>query len=201
SDTLGRYAPPKKTLGKTLLTELDNRNLEAHREDAHNDFDYEGLIYQKLSREGPSLAVADVNGDGHEDIFVGGAQDQAATLYLHRGKGKLSPLKTPAFDADKGHEDVAAAFLDVDGDGDMDLVVGSGGNNVNLQRSYRPRLYLNDGQGNFTRSTHELPSTYKNISTIAPHDFDQDGDVDLFIGSRSVVGIYGISPDHLLLEN
>src|SRR5690606_592102 len=94
SNTLGRYAPPKKTLGKTLLTELDNRNLEAHREDAHNDFDYEGLIYQKLSREGPSLAVADVNGDGHEDIFVGGAQDQAATLYLHRGKGKLSPLKT-----------------------------------------------------------------------------------------------------------
>ena len=201
SDTLEIYRVPKKQPIKTLLTELDNRELKAHREDAHNDLDYEGLIYQKLSREGPSLAVADVNGDGHEDIFVGGAQDQAATLYLHRGNGKLSQLKSAIFEADKAHEDVAAAFFDADGDGDMDLVVGSGGNNVNLQRSYRARLYLNDGHGNYTKSPQELPSTFKNIATLAPHDFDQDGDIDLFIGSRSVVGIYGVSPDHLLLEN
>src|SRR5690606_20626672 len=201
SDTLAYYRVPEKAPPSTLLVALDNTGLSPHREDAHNDFDYEGLIYQKLSREGPSLAVADVNGDGHEDIFVGGGQDQAGTLYLHQGQGSLSERKSPAFEADRAYEDVAAAFFDADGDGDMDLVVGSGGNNVNLQRNYRTRLYLNDGQGNFTRSPHELPSTFKNVSTISPHDFDQDGDIDLFIGSRSVVGIYGVDPDHLLLEN
>lgn len=201
SDSLDIYRPPQHAAIRPLWSELDNRGLESHREDAHNDFDHEGLIYQKLSREGPSLAVADVNGDGHEDVFVGGSRDQAATLYLHRGNGKLSPVKSAAFEADKAHEDVAAAFFDADGDGDMDLVVGSGGNHVGLQRTYGPRLYLNDGQGNFTRSPNQLPSTFKNISTIAPHDFDQDGDIDLFIASRSVVGIYGVTPDHLLLEN
>jgi len=195
------YTPPKTGGQKTLMRELDNSVLVSHKEDEHNDLDYEGLIYQKLSREGPALAVADVNGDGHEDVFVGGAQGQSATLYLHQGDGKLVPKRSEAFETDKAHEDVVAAFFDADGDGDLDLVVGTGGNNLNHQRNYRARLYLNDGRGNFEKSPHELPSTFKNISTISPHDFDSDGDVDLFIGSRSVVGIYGVDPDHLLLEN
>jgi hypothetical protein len=84
---------------------------------------------------------------------------------------------------------------------DLDLIVGTGGNQVGEERSYRARIYLNDGSGNFLKSDTKLPSTYANISTIAPNDFDNDGDVDLFIGSRSVVGTYGIDPDHLFLEN
>jgi hypothetical protein len=195
------YTIPKKASKKSFLTELENDLLASHQEDNYNDFDYEGLISHKLSQEGPSLAVADVNGDGNEDFFIGGAKGQPGAIYTHRGNGKVSLNKNTVFEEDKEHEDVAATFFDADGDGDMDLIVGSGGNDVGRQRNYRARLYLNDGNGNFSKSENELPSTFKNISTIAPYDYDNDGDVDLFIGSRSVVGIYGVSPDHLLLEN
>src|SRR5690606_32234523 len=174
-DATTTYTVPKVDPPKTLMRELDNRVLVPHREDGHNDLDYEGLAYQKLSQEGPALAVADVNGDGHEDIFIGGAQGQEASLYLHRGNGRIVPKNIEAFLADREHEDVVAAFFDADGDGDLDLIVGSGGNNVNMQRSYRARLYLNDGQGNFSKAPQELPSTFRNISTISPHDFDGDG--------------------------
>ena len=196
-----KYNLPKKRDKKSFLNEVSTSALASHKEDSYNDFDYEGLIYKKLSQEGPSLAVADVNGDGNEDVFIGGAKGQAATLYLHSSKGKLSPKNTPVFEEDREFEDVAAAFFDADGDGDLDLMVGAGGNDVGMQRSYKTRLYLNDGKGNFSKSANELPSTFKNVATISPFDFDGDGDMDVFIGSRSVVGVYGISPDHLLLEN
>ncbi|KAB7528294.1 CRTAC1 family protein [Flagellimonas olearia] len=201
AQALEMYVLPKKETTKSFLNELDSSSIAAHEEDGYNDFDYEGLIYQKLSQEGPSLAVADINGDGNEDFFIGGAHGQPGILYLHTGNGKVQQKTIKAFDEDRHFEDVAAAFFDADGDNDLDLMVGSGGNNLDLQRSYRPRLYLNDGKGNFTKSETELPSTFKNISTISPYDFDNDGDMDVFIGSRSVVGVYGLSPDHLFLEN
>ncbi|MBO0321371.1 VCBS repeat-containing protein [Muricauda sp. CAU 1633] len=195
------YDPLKKENKKSFLTELETGTVLAHQEDNYNDFDYEGLIYQKLSQEGPSLAVADINGDGNEDFFIGGAHNQPGSIYLHGGNGKISQKTSRVFEEDQRFEDVAAAFFDADGDNDLDLMVGSGGNNVSEQRNYVPRLYLNDGMGNFTRSESQLPSTFKNVSTISPFDFDGDGDMDVFIGSRSVVGVYGISPDHLFLEN
>ncbi len=195
------FTLPGRTPVKTLLTEVPLRNVQRHREDLYNDFDHEGLIYGKLSQEGPALAVGDVDGDGNEDFYFGGASGQAGALYLHRGGGRLSPLKTAAFEADANHEDTAAAFFDADGDGDPDLLVASGGNQAGMQRNYRPRLYLNDGNGGFSRSAEELPSASKNMSTVNPMDFDGDGDLDVFIGSRSVVGVYGVTPDQLLLEN
>ncbi len=195
------YKVAARRPGTTLLTEIPLRNVKAHREDAYNDFDHEGLIYEKLSQEGPALAVGDVNGDGNDDFYLGGAIGQPGLLYLHRGGGALSPAKTPAFDADAGYEDTAAAFFDADGDADLDLLVACGGNQAGMQRNYRPRLYLNDGKGGFTRSSQELPSASKNMSTVNPYDFDGDGDMDVFIGSRSVVGVYGVNPDQLLLEN
>ncbi|MEQ5790301.1 CRTAC1 family protein [Muricauda sp. NFXS6] len=195
------YTIPKKESKKSFLKEIDADRVSTHKEDNYNDFDYEGLISHKLSQEGPSLAVGDVNGDGNEDFFIGGAKGQPGALYIHTGNGNVSPKKIAVFEEDLEFEDVAAAFFDADGDGDLDLIVGSGGNNVGLERNYRARLYLNDGNGNFSKSKNELPSTFKNISTISPYDYDDDGDMDLFIGSRSVVGAYGINPDHLLLEN
>ncbi|MGI9546084.1 MAG: VCBS repeat-containing protein, partial [Flavobacteriaceae bacterium] len=201
TDTEETYTLEKKVIKKTLIREIENKALSAHEENNYNDFDYEGLIYKQLSQEGPAMAVADINGDGNEDVFLGGAKDQAAVMYIHKGRGKLNPLPQGVFEEDARNEDTAAAFLDADGDGDMDLMVGSGGNEVGDENTYRSRLYLNDGAGNFSRSKENLPSVFKNISVIAPHDFDGDGDTDVMVGSRSVVGTYGVDPDHIFLEN
>ena len=134
------------------MSEIPLKNLQAHEEDNYNDFDHEGLIYSKLSQEGPALATGDVNGDGHEDVFFGGGTDQSAVLYFHQGEGKLRQHAVPAFEADASFEDTAAAFFDADGDQDLDLIVATGGNQVGKNRTYRPRLYLNDGKGNFQKS-------------------------------------------------
>lgn len=195
------FIPNNKSITNPLLKELSNSKLLVHKENNYNDFDYEGLISKMLSQEGPALAVADVNGDGNEDIYIGGGANQAGVLYLHKGNGKLTATLQKAFEKDMALEDTAAAFLDVDNDGDMDLMVGNGGNQVGDENLYRARLYINNGQGGFEASSEILPSTFKNISVIAPHDFDNDGDMDVFIGSRSVVGNYGLDPDHLFLEN
>jgi len=198
SDATEKFSPPKKKNPKTLLREIDEKGLIAHAENTYQDFDHEGLISKMISQEGPALAVGDVNGDGNEDIFVGGAAGGTGVVYLHRGNGKLEarPLKL-----DAELEDTAAAFFDADGDGDNDLMIGSGGNQTSESKTYRARLYLNDGNGNFSKAAQNLPSTFANISVIAPHDFDGDGDIDVLVGSRSVVGTYGVDPEHLFLEN
>ena len=201
SDAKEIFVPNKKILANPLLREIGNSKLLVHQENNYNDFDYEGLISKMLSQEGPALTVADVNGDGNEDVFIGGGANQAGVLYLHDGKGGLTPTKQNAFEKDMAMEDTAAAFLDVDGDGDLDLMVGNGGNQVGDEKLYRARLYINNGKGIFEGSNVNLPSSFKNIAVIAPEDFDNDGDMDVFIGSRSVVGNYGLDPDHLFLEN
>ncbi len=201
SDAKEKFFPIKKDDTKTLLKELGNSPLITHEENNYNDFDYEGLIYKLLSQEGPALAISDINGDGNEDVFIGGAMGQAGTVYQHNGNGKLTFMPQKTFRADANYEDTAAAFFDADGDGDSDLMVGTGGNQVGNENSYSARLYLNNGKGDFSKAPGKLPSTYKNISVISPYDFDGDGDIDVFIGSRSVVGIYGIDPNHLFLEN
>ena len=192
---------PKPGKEETLLKEIES-NLKAHVEDKHVDFNYEGLIYQMLSQEGPAMAIGDINGDGNEDVYVGSAKGGIAQLYLHEGNGSLKLIKTPnIFREDRLFEDTAAAFFDADNDGDLDLVVGSGGNNIEQDKYFENRLYLNNGYGDFTRSPNILGSTAHNVSKIAPFDFDNDGDTDMIIAGRSVPGIYGIDPAHLFLEN
>jgi hypothetical protein len=200
-DAQEKFKALNKINKSTLLKELNNDVLMAHEENSYNDFDHEGLIYNLLSQEGPSLAIADVNNDGHDDIFLGGAKDQPATLYLHLGKGKLRPMEQTVFKNDSFYEDTAAAFFDADGDGDQDLIVGSGGNENGNQRNYGCRLYFNNGKGQFNAASQELPATFENISTITTHDFDDDGDIDVFVGSRSIVGTYGVNPNHMFLTN
>lgn len=195
-----KYTPTPLKSSNTLLKEIPN-NLIAHKENEYSDFDYEGLIAKQLSQEGPSLAVADVNGDGAEDVFIGGAKGQEGTIYLHTSSGKLTAKKQTSFQTDANYEDTAAAFFDADGDGDQDILVASGGNELSQKSDYTPRLYLNDGKGAFAKASTPLPSAFQNMSVVAPHDFDADGDIDVFIGSRSVVGVYGIDPAHLFLEN
>ncbi len=196
-----RWTPPPAKSARPLLEEINTLRLAPHHEDLFDDFDQEGLVTRQLSREGPALAVGDVNGDGNDDFFVGGAKNQAGRIYLHDVSGAFRYVASDCFNDDAGFEDTAAAFFDADGDGDPDLAVGTGGNIAAEKGSYTTRLYLNDGRGNFTRSDHHLPSARTNISVIEPFDFDDDGDADLFVGSRSVPGVYGVDPQHMLLIN
>ncbi|WP_299898244.1 VCBS repeat-containing protein [uncultured Aquimarina sp.] len=172
-----------------------SHSLNAHKEDPYVDFDYEGLIYKMQSREGPALAIADVNNDGNDDVFIGGAYGQKGKLYTQNTSGKL---KETQFETEEFFEDVTAIFEDIDGDKDLDLVIGSGGNFKGARTGVRS--YINDGNGNFARGNVIKP-TNTNISVLKAYDYDQDGDIDIFVGSHSVIGVYGVSPESYLLEN
>jgi hypothetical protein len=178
-----------------------------HRENDFVDFNREPLIPHMLSTEGPALAVGDVNGDSLDDLYIGGARGQAGQLFIQRRDGKFVALDLvrphpKAQSPEPRYEDVDAAFFDADGDKDLDLYVVSGGGELTGEHeAMRDRLYVNDGRGNLTRNPAALPAFFHNGSTVAPADFDRDGDVDLFVGSRSVTGRYGEFPTSYLLEN
>ena len=125
-----------------------------HTENEYIDFNREKLIPKMLSTEGPKLAVGDVNGDGLEDFYLGNAFADTAKLFMQQPDGHFIQKTQPAFEKDRYFESVGAVFIDVDGDGDLDLVVSSGGNQAFPgSANLLTRLYLNDGKGNFSRST------------------------------------------------
>lgn len=173
----------------------------SHREDRFVDFYPEGLSFRMISREGPLAAVGDVNGDGAEDLFIGGAAGQPGQLYLQTAAGFV-PSDRATFDPDSTYEDTAVLFFDADGDRDLDLFVGSGGNHQPTgSRQMQSRIYLNDGRGHFTISPDALSVNGYNAAVAVPFDFDADGDTDLFVGSRSTPGAYAVPPRHFLFQN
>jgi len=173
-----------------------------HTENKFNDFTIQTLLLNYLSRQGPCIVKADVNKDGREDLFIGGAKDQAGQLFIQLADGKYAATSQAALTKDALSEDIAAEFFDADKDGDMDLYVGSGGFEFNANNAaLQDRLYLNNGNGNFTKKENALPAILTSTSCVKAGDIDGDGDMDLFVGGRVVPGMYPISPESLVFLN
>ncbi len=174
-----------------------------HRENDFDDFDRDALIFHMLSTQGPALAVADVDGDGREDVFITGAREAPSGLFLQGSNGRFRPAQADLFAEDLLAEDVDALFFDAEGDGDMDLYVAAGGNEFSSSSSaLADRLYLNDGRGHFSKAP-RIRNNYRFESTgcVAAADYDGDGDLDLFVGSRLRPFLYGVPANAFLLEN
>lgn len=177
-----------------------------HQENtSFDDFQREPLLPRRLSTEGPALAVGDINGNGRDDVYLGGAKRQPGALYVQTPDGtfRRSTANDSLWTADQVHEDVDATFFDATGNGSLDLYVVSAGNEFSGRSdALRDRLYINDGSGTFRRAPDALPDTmFANGAVAAPADFDGDGDIDLFVGSRAVPRAYGKTPTSYLLEN
>lgn len=195
--------PPAASNPDSYLAEVaDASGLTfAHRENAFIDFREEPLLPHMLSRIGPALARGDVTENGRDDVFVGGARGQASALFLQQEDGTFEQATVDVFAVHHGYEDVDAAFVDVDGDGDRDLYVVSGGASEGAGPSYQDRVYLNEGSGEFTYGADVVPPIESSGSVVVPHDYNRDGHVDLFVGGRVQPGAYPLPPRSYLLEN
>jgi hypothetical protein len=188
----------------TMFTDVTSEiGLEfVHRENSFVDFHRELLMPKLLSIEGPLMTVGDVNGDGLADAFIGGAKEQAGRLLVQRPDGTFAESGHALFERDQLSEDLGAALFEADGDGDLDLYVVSGGSEFSDRApALRDRLYLNDGRGRFRKADGNLPPMNVSGSGVAAHDFDADGDMDVFVGGRVVPWRYGFDPTSVLLAN
>lgn len=174
-----------------------------HKENHVIDFENQPLLLKMFSREGPGLAVGDVNNDGLEDLFVGSAYRDTSFVWLQDTSGNFTEKIT--LYGSWRHEDEGALFFDADLDGDLDLYVASGGNQYELskrhERVYHDRLYINDGRGNLEIADDALPKMATNTCTVNGADFDNDGDIDLFVGTRLNPHRYPEQGESYLLQN
>lgn len=193
---------PNSTVRHSMFVDRSKDLLDGykHEESHYNDFRLQPLLPHKFSQLGPCLAKGDVNQDGLEDFFVGGAFKQAGRVYIQQGDGTFKARLLPG--KHYYEEDTDAAFLDTDQDGDLDLYVVSGGSEFEAGADhYQDRLYLNKGNGNFERSEGRLPKFPMSGTVVAPADFDRDGDVDLFIGGGCQPNNYPMAERSVLLKN
>lgn len=169
-----------------------------HQENSFEDFNYEPLLPHRFSTMGPYIAVADADGNGLQDCWIGGADNKYGKIFYQQTNGTFISRNLP----DTSYEDEGGIFFDADGDKDMDLYVVSGGNEYAVNSAnYQDRLYINDGKGNFSRSFNALPAEVSSGAVVTACDYDKDGDADIFIGGRVVPGSYAFAPESLLLQN
>ncbi len=191
---------PKSTLFADVAQRLNIQH--KHKENEYEDFRKEILLPHKLSRYGPGLAVADVNGDGREDFLVSGAARSANTLYLQTASGTFEQAPSQPWESHKQSETLGVLFFDADNDGDLDLYTVSGGNEFKKDDPLlEDKLYVNDGKGNFSYQPDALPKQLFSGSCVVAGDYDADGDLDLFVGGRVVPAYYPLPAACAILRN
>jgi len=191
---------------KILFTNLDPSGIGLsfrHEENDFNEYENEVLLPHNISQNGPFTAVTDVNNDGLEDLFIGGAAGQSGILYIQNQDGNFIENRAQPWVQDKESEDLGALFFDVDADGDQDLYVTSGGSEYKIGNPLLiDRLYINDGVGAFTKSKKGLPNIAQSSQCAITSDVDGDGDLDIFVGVRLISGKYPFpASSYLLLNN
>ena len=195
-------APTPLPATATLLEEVSGKLNQRFKtlENPPNDFRYEPLLLHQFDNLGPGLAAGDINADGRTDFYRGGPRGQAGVLFFQQADQTFDGTPLPGSEF---YEDMGALLFDADNDEDLDLYVVSGGSSVKYfnKGHYQDRLYLNDGQGNFTIREDALPDINASGSCVSAADFDRDGDLDLFVGGRVVPGKFPLAPESYLLEN
>ena len=202
----GKAVATSNSEDKKMMSEITDKVMPTpfvHQENPFDDLQNQILLPHKQSQNGPFVSVGDVNGDNLEDFYVGGAHLQAGGLYLQTSSSTFKKGNTTPFEADRAYEDMGSAFFDFDGDGDLDLYVASGGFEFpHNTPAYQDRLYINDGQGNFSnQSMNTLPPEGISGSCVVPSDFDGDGDLDLFVGGRVFPNAYPYPVSSILMKN
>ncbi|MFK5889105.1 MAG: VCBS repeat-containing protein [Flavobacteriaceae bacterium] len=187
---------------KLLFTNIEGLIDFTHKENDFNDFEKEILLPYKQSTLGPYITKGDVNGDGNDDVYIGGAHGQSGQLFIQTKKGFLN-VKNKVFEEDSQYEDMEALFIDIDNDNDNDLYIVSGGSEFNERSEYlKDRIYLNDGKGNFSRfGPSEIDYYTISGKTVTKIDFDKDGDFDLIVGNRIKPQKYPLHDPSLIYEN
>lgn len=197
------YSIIKSSNNTTFVDVTISHNLNyEHRDIDFNDFNRQFLLPHKHSQQGPGIAVGDIDGDGLDDFFIGGAYNQVGQLFHQLPNGKFKKTSLVEKTIEKNQEDTGVLFFDYDNDGDLDLYIVSGSNEFYEDSEfYQDRLYNNDGYGNFTLDTLALPKFRDSGSVVRAADIDQDGDLDLFIGGRIIPLKYPLPPKSHILIN